>query len=69
MLSHIIGIILIVLCILTFAYSILDVVKLNNNQEDTNLILILGGFILISVGSATYNHIWIFSCALDEILI
>lgn len=68
MLSNIVGIILVVLGILTFAYSILDVVKLNNNQEDTNLILILAGFILISVGSATYSHIWIFSCALDELL-
>ena len=69
MLSHIVGIILVVLGILLFAYCILDIAKLNNNEEDTNLILILGGFILISLGTATYNHAWIFSCALDELLV
>ncbi len=69
MLSHIIGIVLIVLGILTLAYSILDAVKLNNIEENVILILILFGFLLISLGIGTYVHIWIFSCALDELLV
>lgn len=69
MLSHIIGIIFIVLGILMFSYSILDIVKLNNIEEDVILILILFGFLLISLGIATYTHEWTFSCALDELLV
>lgn len=68
MLSHIIGIVLIVLGILTLAYSILDAAKLNNIEENVILILILFGFLLISLGICTYVHEWPFSCALDELL-
>ena len=59
MLSHIIGIVLIVLGILTLAYSILDAAKLNNIEENVILILILFGFLLISLG------IFVFSGAQD----
>ena len=69
MLSHIVGIILVVLGILMETYVVLDETKFNNNEEDFNIILFLVGLLLVSIGIGTYNHIWIFSCALDELLI
>ena len=69
MLSHIVGIILAVLGILSFIYTILDAAILKNNKEDTDLILILAGFLLLGLAIPTYNHIWRFSCALDELLV
>ena len=39
MLSHIIGIIFVVIGILMMTYVVLDETKLNNNQEDFNIIL------------------------------
>ena len=69
MLSHIVGIILVVLGILMETYVVLDETKFNNNKEDFNIILFLVGILLVFIGIGTYNHIWIFSCALDELLI
>lgn len=69
MLSHIIGIIFIVLGLLMETYVVLDETKFNNNEEDFNLILFLVGLLLAFLGVATYKHIWIFSCALDELLV
>lgn len=69
MLSHIIGIIFVVLGLLMETYVVLDETKFHNNEEDFNIILFLVGLLLVFLGIATYNHIWIFSCALDELLI
>ena len=49
--------------------TILDAAILKNNKEDTDLILILAGFLLLGLAIPTYNHIWRFSCALDELLV
>ena len=69
MLSHIIGIILVVLGLLMETYVVLDETKLKNNDEDFNLILFLVGLLVVALGIATYHHIWTFSCALDELLV
>ena len=69
MLSHIVGIILVVLGILMETYVVLDETKLHNNEEEFNITLFLVGILIVCIGIGTYNHIWIFSCALDELLI
>ena len=50
MLSHIIGIIFVVLGLLMETYVVLDETKLNNNEEDFNLILFLVGLLLAFLG-------------------
>ena len=69
MLSYIVGIILVVIGILMVTYVVLDETKLNNNNEEFNFILFLAGLLAVFLGIGTYNHIWTFSCALDELLV
>lgn len=69
MLSLITAIIFTVLGILSLIYSIFDAAILKNNNDDVDLILGIVGFLLLSVAIQTYHQIWVYPCALNELLV